>query len=501
MLGHPDGSHRQATHMHVLVCDDDASTRFAARRLLEEAFGCVVHEAPGGAEALTLLAQQRYTFLLLDVDMPGLSGHDTLEEIRASEMTKALPVIVLSNERREHAIIRLMQLGVSDYILKPIRPATFTSKIEAVVQSLPKSLVDSADTATILVKSDAPALIADGNLDFRFFFANQVARYGPVVQAESGAAALAAFKRSPAGVVFIGNELGVVGAERLAMKIRETRPSGVRIVRVAELPQDVTLPSEYWDGVVKRTFLPDAFREWMRPYVFIPGPLFAVTQMVPNLTDVIDGVTANVFGTMFNAEVSKSKQETPVSVAYTALLDVSLLERYSIRVGIHLTKQAAQATAGHMLGMPGDELGDEDLQSVTGELANLLSGRMHARFREKGLSSTVGLPAVTAGSSFPKPKEGEGVMLRYTLPSSGDFLMSITAVEREGAKPAGAEAAPSAPASAETPAAEGASAPAAAASAAAELQPPVAEPVGEPASEAGGDPSAASGGSAAQPAA
>lgn len=106
--------------MHVLVCDDDASTRFAARRLLEEHFGCVVQEAPGGAEALTLLAQRRFTFLLLDIDMPGLSGHDTLEEIRASELTRALPVVILSNERREDAIIKLMELGVSGYIVKPI---------------------------------------------------------------------------------------------------------------------------------------------------------------------------------------------------------------------------------------------------------------------------------------------------------------------------------------------------------------------------------------------
>lgn len=49
--------------MHVLVCDDDASTRFAAKRLLEENFGCVVHEATDGAAALTMLAQHRFTLV------------------------------------------------------------------------------------------------------------------------------------------------------------------------------------------------------------------------------------------------------------------------------------------------------------------------------------------------------------------------------------------------------------------------------------------------------
>lgn len=447
--------------MHVLICDDDASTRFAARRLLEENFGCVVHEAPGGAEALTMLAQQRYTFLLLDVDMPGLSGHDTLEEIRESEMTRNLPVVVLSNERREHSIIKLMQLGIADYILKPIRPNTFASKIEHIIQGLPPSVSQAVDTAKILVNQDCPALVVDGNLDFRFFFANQMARYGHVVQAESGAAALSAFKRSPAGVVFIGNDLGVVGPERLSLKIREMRPSAVRIVRVSELPQDVQVTGELWDGVLRRTFLPHVFREGIRPYVFIPGPLFAVSQLVPGLTEVIDGVIANVFGTMFNAEVAKPKSDGPLTVAYSAVLDLALVDRFSVRLGVHLPKQVAQVTAGHMLGLPGEELGDEDLHSVSGELANLLSGRLHARFREKGLSSVVGLPSVTAGPDFARPSEGAGMMVRYSLPGTTDFLVSITAFEREaadavqasGAVAAAPQAPPPAVADADQPAA------------------------------------------------
>lgn len=417
--------------MHVLVCDDDASTRFAARRLLEEHFGCVVREATSGAEALTMLAQQRYAFLLLDVDMPGLTGLDTLEEVRASDLTRTLPVVVLSNERRETAILKLMQLGVADYILKPIKPATFTEKIEAVVQSLPASALSGIDAASMLVRPDSTALIVDGNLDFRFFFANQVSRYGPVTQAESGAVALAAFKRSPGGVVFVGNDLGVVGSERLVLKIRAMHPSGVRFIRVTDMPQDVPMPSEVWDGVMKRTFLPDSFRAAIRPYVFVPGPMSAVMQVVPNLTDVIDGATANVLGTMFNADVLKSKAEEPVTVAYTALLDVSILDRFIVRVGIHMPKAAAVGMAGKMLGMSGEDLGDEDLQSVAGELANMLSGRLHATFRERSLQSTVGLPTLTIGPSFTKPGEGNGTVHRYALPASGDFLLSIIVVDTE----------------------------------------------------------------------
>jgi hypothetical protein len=214
------------------------------------------------------------------------------------------------------------------------------------------------------------------------------------------------------------------------VKIRETGTSDVRIVRITNRPQDVSFPSDRWDGVLKRTFLPETLRAGIRPFVFIPGALFAINQFVPKLTEMIEGVTANVFGTMFNSEVTKSTNDGPVAVNYTSTLDVSLLDRFAVRVGIHLPKAAAAGAAGHLLGMPDHELEDEDLQSVTGELANLLSGRLHARFREGSLPSSIGLPSVSVGPTFAKPDESNGEIHRYVLPSSGDFFLSITVIEK-----------------------------------------------------------------------
>ncbi len=120
--------------MRVLICDDDASLRFSARRILERRFGAVVEECANGAEALQALAERRFAFMLLDVDMPGLSGHDTLKAIRAAEATADLPVIIVSSESGGDAIVSLVQLGISDYVLKPLLPpAIFLSKVERLV--------------------------------------------------------------------------------------------------------------------------------------------------------------------------------------------------------------------------------------------------------------------------------------------------------------------------------------------------------------------------------
>jgi CheY-like chemotaxis protein len=413
--------------MQVLVCDDDASTRFAARRLLEEHFGCAVHEAADGAEALAVLAEQRFTFMLLDIDMPGLSGHDTLEEIRASDVTRGLPVVVLSNERREEVIIRLMQLGVADYILKPIRPATFTAKIEAVVQTLPARLIHATDATTIVVTPDAPALIVDGDPEFRNFFAGQVSPYGPVVQAECGATALAAFRRTPSGVVFVGRDLGVVDGERLARKIREDYPlGGVRLVRVTDAPQERKGPSALWDGTLLRTFLPDVLRDGIRPYVRMPGALGALGRLVPNLPEVVDGVAANVFGTLVKAEIARSRADEPVTVACTGQADVTLTERFAIHLGLHLPAEVAAWAAGRLGASGGDADGSE---AVARALAGLLAGRLQARFQEKGLPSEAGPARAITGVPVVEPIDGCGTLRRYTLPGGGDFLVSLTVTD------------------------------------------------------------------------
>jgi hypothetical protein len=81
----------------------------------------------------------------------------------------------------------------------------------------------------------------DGNGDFRFVFAGQLQRYGAVLECDSGAAALAAFRESPVNIVFIGRELGVVGAELLVRKLRETRGSeGLRLVGLADENADAS---------------------------------------------------------------------------------------------------------------------------------------------------------------------------------------------------------------------------------------------------------------------
>ncbi len=116
--------------MHVLVCDDDSSTRLIVARILARRFGCRVSQCADGAAALRLIAADPVDLLLLDLQMPVMSGAEVVEKLRADDETRALPIVILSHVQDEPAVRHLVELGVSGYVLKPPRPGSLIPKVE-----------------------------------------------------------------------------------------------------------------------------------------------------------------------------------------------------------------------------------------------------------------------------------------------------------------------------------------------------------------------------------
>jgi CheY-like chemotaxis protein len=106
--------------MHVLICEDDATTRLLLKSMLKKAMPCEVVEVPNGVEALALLRKRTFDLLLLDLMMPIMGGQDTLRWIRQTPSLQDLQVIVLSGENDSHHVKEIVTLGVVDFLLKPV---------------------------------------------------------------------------------------------------------------------------------------------------------------------------------------------------------------------------------------------------------------------------------------------------------------------------------------------------------------------------------------------
>src|SRR6187399_2730427 len=406
--------------MHVLVCDDDNATRLAVKRMLTQHLPCTISECADGVQALQMIGRERFSFILLDVEMPAMSGIEVLELLRESPSTKDLPVIVLSNVRDDQVVRHLLKLGVSDYVLKPARADKLVPKIQRLVSILPKKK-PVREPGIPRVSGTRPGLVVDGNGDFRFVFAGQLQRYGAVLECDSGAAALAAFRDSPVNIVFIGRDLGVVGAELLVRKLREARGSaGLRLIGLADEDADASFRGLF-DAVVPRTFDTQALHEALRPFVVVPGPMTALSIVVPDLAGLVLGAAGQVFGMMLDADVATIEPQSTVVAAASAHVDLALEDRFVIRLGVHMGVVAATAVAARLNGADPSKVSDEDRATVAGEVSNLLMARLHASFSERSLKSEVSTSVQAAGGGQVKqPVDGEGLLigLRFPAPAS-----------------------------------------------------------------------------------
>lgn len=104
---------------HLLLVDDEELNRdMLSRRLALH--GYVTTLASSGSEALDLLHQHAFDAVLLDVQMPGLSGYDVLRAIRREHPSGVLPVIMVTAKDRSEDIVQAFALGANDFIGKPI---------------------------------------------------------------------------------------------------------------------------------------------------------------------------------------------------------------------------------------------------------------------------------------------------------------------------------------------------------------------------------------------
>lgn len=116
----------------ALVVDDSRVNRLVLARQLV-ALGLEVLEAENGAEALDLARAhaQAIDVVLLDVLMPELDGYETLAAMKADEALRHIGVIIVSGVEELDSVVRCIELGATDYLVKPINPRILEARLNA----------------------------------------------------------------------------------------------------------------------------------------------------------------------------------------------------------------------------------------------------------------------------------------------------------------------------------------------------------------------------------
>jgi CheY-like chemotaxis protein len=113
----------------VLVCDDEPILRSLVRATLDrESYTVVV--ARNGHEALALARSEQPDLILLDVVMPGRSGHNVLDALRHDPATATTPIIILTAWAQAAGGEEMLRAGADAFLTKPFSPHALSSLVE-----------------------------------------------------------------------------------------------------------------------------------------------------------------------------------------------------------------------------------------------------------------------------------------------------------------------------------------------------------------------------------
>jgi len=125
-----------STDMKFLVVDDFSTMRRIVRGLLKEIGYNNCEEAEDGVEALAMLKQAKYDFVVSDINMPNMTGFELLKAIKEDPTLKHLPVLMVTAEARKEDIVLAAKTGAAGYIVKPFTKATLEEKVQKIMQKL-----------------------------------------------------------------------------------------------------------------------------------------------------------------------------------------------------------------------------------------------------------------------------------------------------------------------------------------------------------------------------
>jgi len=118
----------------ILIVDDVAVLRNIMKMQLQRMGFSQIYEAQDGSAAMKILHAQRIDLVISDWNMPVMNGFELLREMRASEVFKNIPFIMVTAEATEAKISMAMQLKVDELILKPFTLEILERKIIRVIQ-------------------------------------------------------------------------------------------------------------------------------------------------------------------------------------------------------------------------------------------------------------------------------------------------------------------------------------------------------------------------------
>lgn len=105
----------------ILIVDDSEMTRRLISTAVRGLGDIAYEEAKDGFEALQKLPTKRFDLLFVDINMPNINGLELIDYCKRSDQYQQIPIVIISTEDSQRDQEKGLELGASDYLLKPIQ--------------------------------------------------------------------------------------------------------------------------------------------------------------------------------------------------------------------------------------------------------------------------------------------------------------------------------------------------------------------------------------------
>jgi len=295
--------------LKILIVDDDEGQRLILSRLLKRKVSCELVQAENGLEGLMLVDKEKPDVIFLDVSMPVMNGEETLEAIRSDPSTSKIPVIILTALNDKQSVGKLVEKGISDYLLKPLDFDYAYDRIYRVLMSIKKNKSTSFRRQKILneKKGKIKILMVERDNNFRNFFSSLFNDRFDIVEASTGMDGLSKFMEKTPQYVILGERLSLLNEKLLSQKIRSLdKANETNVFLCAENPATSSTDTFFFDGVIKKTYVAENLLKEFNKTILGQEDIFhslleIINQIMP--TQVLNAVK-QTFGVMTNQEIS-----------------------------------------------------------------------------------------------------------------------------------------------------------------------------------------------------
>jgi DNA-binding response OmpR family regulator len=125
--------------LKILTVDDSKTIRMIVKKAFRP-YDCQIFEGENGVEGLALAAKEKPDLIILDITMPVMNGAEMLAKMKEESDLKNIPVIMLTAEAGKDNVMKIVQMGVKDYMVKPFKGEQLIDRVTKLMPLVEKKV-------------------------------------------------------------------------------------------------------------------------------------------------------------------------------------------------------------------------------------------------------------------------------------------------------------------------------------------------------------------------